>query len=136
MKNKRYKGEGGLNTIIGKDSVIEGTLEVQGGLRIDGVVRGRVSATETVTVGDSGRIEAELTAAIAVIGGKVTGNVFAKEKIELQSKAAVEGDITTQNLIVQEGAMFHGKCTMKNSSTNAAHRIDGPKADPATERSK
>jgi cytoskeletal protein CcmA (bactofilin family) len=120
MKNKRYKGEGGLNTIIGKDSVIEGTVEVQGGLRIDGVVRGRISATETVTVGDSGRIEAELTAAIAVIGGKVTGNVFAKEKIELQSKAAVEGDITTQNLIVQEGAVFHGKCTMKNSSPNAA----------------
>jgi len=116
MKNTKIKGEGGLNTIIGKDSIIEGTLEVQGGLRVDGIVRGRISATESLAVGDSGRVEADLTVRIAVIGGKVVGNIFAQDKIELQSKAEVEGDITTKNLIVEEGAVFHGRCNMKNSS--------------------
>ncbi len=105
-----------MNTIIGKDSIIEGTLEVQGGLRVDGIVRGRISATESLAVGDSGRVEADLTVRIAVIGGKVVGNIFAQDKIELQSKAEVEGDITTKNLIVEEGAVFHGRCNMKNSS--------------------
>jgi cytoskeletal protein CcmA (bactofilin family) len=113
MKNKTERGGGGLNTIIGKDSVIEGTLEVKGGLRIDGMVRGQITATESLSVGDSGRVEADLASVMIVIGGKVAGNILAKEKIELQSKAEVEGDITTKNLIIEEGAVFHGRCNMK-----------------------
>jgi cytoskeletal protein CcmA (bactofilin family) len=113
MKNKTDRGGGGLNTIIGKDSVIEGTLEVKGGLRIDGMVRGQITATESLSVGDSGRVEADLASVMIVIGGKVVGNILAKEKIELQSKAEVEGDITTKNLIIEEGALFHGRCNMK-----------------------
>ncbi len=104
-----------MNTIIGKDSIIEGTINVQGGIRIDGMVKGKVSASESVAVGESGTIEAELTARVAIIGGKVVGNIFARDKIELQANATVEGDITTKNLIVEEGAIFHGRCNMKNS---------------------
>jgi len=106
-----------LNTIIGKDSIIEGTVEIQGGLRVDGIVRGRISATESLAVGDSGRIEADLVVKVAVIGGKVMGNIFAQDKIELQSESVVEGDITTRNLIVEEGAIFHGRCNMKDTSS-------------------
>ena len=136
MKNKTFKGEGGLNTIIGKDSTIEGSIEVQGGLRIDGVVRGKVSATESLTVGEGGRVEAEVKVGIAVIGGKVMGNVFAQERIELQSKAEVEGDITTKNLIVEEGAVFHGKCSMKNSSSPMSHTSHGLSLNKAIHTSK
>ena len=109
-----------MNTIIGKDSVIEGTIEVQGVLRIDGVARGKISATESLAVGDSGQVEADLTSSEVIIGGKVVGNVLAENKIELQSKAQVEGDITTKNLIIEEGALFHGTCNMKGSSSDSA----------------
>jgi cytoskeletal protein CcmA (bactofilin family) len=120
VKNKTDKGGGGLNTIIGKDSVIEGTVEVQGGLRVDGVVKGRVSATSSLAVGDSGRVEADMASAEIIIGGKVVGNILAKEKIELQAKAEVDGDITTKNLIIEEGAVFHGRCNMKGPSSKSA----------------
>jgi cytoskeletal protein CcmA (bactofilin family) len=116
MKNKKNKGEAGLNTIIGKGTVIEGTLQVEGEIRIEGTVKGKISSTESLTVGNGGVIEADLNTKIAVIGGNVTGNVFASEKIELQSKAIVEGEITTKNLIVEEGAIFHGKCNMKDAT--------------------
>ena len=109
-----------MNTIIGKDSMIEGTIKVQGGVRIDGAVRGRISASESLAVGDSGMVEAELAVKTAVIGGKVFGNIFAQDKIELQSKAVVEGDVTTKNLVVEEGAVFHGRCNMKDTSSEAA----------------
>jgi cytoskeletal protein CcmA (bactofilin family) len=115
MKNKKNKGEAGLNTIIGKGSVIEGTLQVEGGLRIDGTVKGKVSSTEALTIGNGGVVEADLNTKVAMIGGNVIGNVFAPEKTELQSKAVVEGDITTKNLIVEEGAILHGKCNMKDT---------------------
>ena len=105
-----------MNTIVGKDSILEGTLEVQGGLRVDGIVRGKISATESLVVGDSGRVEADTTVKTAIIGGNVVGNIIAQDKLELQSKAVVEGDITTKNLIVEEGAVFHGRCNMKGSS--------------------
>jgi cytoskeletal protein CcmA (bactofilin family) len=113
-KNKKNKGEAGLNTIIGKGSVIEGTLEVEGELRIDGMVKGKISSTESLTIGNGGIVEGELNTKIVVIGGSVIGNVFALEKAELQSKAVIEGDITTKNLIVEEGAIFHGKCNMRD----------------------
>jgi len=115
MKNIKNKGEAGLNTIIGKGSVIEGTIQVEGDLRIDGTVRGKISSTESLTIGNGGVVEADLNAKIAVIGGSVLGNVFALEKIELQSKAVVEGEITTKNLVIEEGAIFHGNCNMKNA---------------------
>jgi cytoskeletal protein CcmA (bactofilin family) len=114
------RGGGGLNTIIGKDSVIEGTIEVQGGLRVDGVVRGRISASDSLAVGDSGRVEADLASSMVVVGGKVSGNILAKDKVELQSKAEVEGDITTKNLIIEEGAVFHGRCNMKGAGAGSA----------------
>jgi cytoskeletal protein CcmA (bactofilin family) len=116
MKNKKDKGEAGLNTIIGKGSVIEGTLQVEGEIRIDGRVKGKISSTESLTVGNGGVVEADLDTKVAVIGGNVIGNVSALEKIELQSKAVVEGEITTKNLVVEEGAIFHGKCNMRNAA--------------------
>jgi cytoskeletal protein CcmA (bactofilin family) len=119
MKSRKDRGGEGLNTIIGKDSMVEGTIKVQGGVRIDGAVRGRISASESLTVGDSGMVEAELAVKTAVIGGKVFGNIFAQEKIELQSKAVVQGDVTTKNLVVEEGAVLHGRCNMKDSSSEA-----------------
>lgn len=116
MKNKKSKGETGLDTIIGKGSVIEGTLEVEGGIRIDGTVKGKISSTESLTIGNGGIVEADLNTKVAVIGGNVIGNVFALEKIELQSKSRVQGDITTKNLVVEEGAIFHGKCNMGDTA--------------------
>jgi cytoskeletal protein CcmA (bactofilin family) len=116
MKNKKDKGEVGLNTILGKGTIIEGSLQVEGEIRIDGTVRGKISSTESLTVGNGGIVEADLDTKIALIGGNVKGNVFASEKIELQSKAVVEGEITTKNLTVEEGAIFHGKCNMKDAT--------------------
>ena len=116
MKNKKHKGEEGLNTIIGKGSVLEGTFQVEGEIRIDGTVKGKISSTESLTVGDGGVVEADLNTKVAIIGGNVNGNVFASEKIELKSKAVVEGGIATKNLVVEEGAIFHGKCNMKDTT--------------------
>ena len=112
MLNKKSKGEGNLNTIIGKGTILEGTLEVSGGVRIDGKVKGKISCNETISIGDEGVVESDLDAKIIIIGGDVQGNVFASEKVELQSKSKVTGDITTKSLVVAEGAVFHGKSNM------------------------
>jgi cytoskeletal protein CcmA (bactofilin family) len=111
MKND--KGEKGLNTIIGKGTHLEGQIEVNGGIRIDGQVKGKIVCTDTLSVGGEGIVEADLKSKHAIIEGKVNGNIIATEKLELHSTSVLIGEFTTKRLAVEEGAVFHGMCNMK-----------------------
>ena len=102
-----------MNTIIGKDTVFTGTLDVKGAVRVDGTVKGKVICTDTVTVGTTGYVEADLEGQIVVVAGKVVGNLTALDKLELQAKSDVEGDLKTKSLVVEQGAIFCGSCKMK-----------------------
>lgn len=107
-----------MNTIIGKDSVITGTIEVKGPLRIDGKVKGTVECADTLTIGTGGHIEAEVNCCNAVISGRLNGNIKASEKVELQAKAEITGDIKTKSLVIEQGAVFCGSCNMKEKMTS------------------
>jgi cytoskeletal protein CcmA (bactofilin family) len=102
----------GLYTMLGESSVFEGTLSVPHSLRIDGHVKGKIEAGEMVTIGQNGTIEADIKAKSAIIGGKVTGNVIVEDRIELESNASVVGDIRASDLVINEGAVFVGNCSM------------------------
>ena len=113
------KNEGGvMNTIIGKDTVFTGTLEVKGAVRVDGQVKGKIICSDVVTVGTGGYVEADVESQTAVVAGKVVGNLVATEKIELQAKSDIEGDIKTKSLVVEQGAVFCGSCHMKEGKSN------------------
>jgi cytoskeletal protein CcmA (bactofilin family) len=119
MKYPTSKPEGGImNTIIGKDTVLNGTLDVKGALRVDGVVKGKVLCTDTVTIGSSGVVEADVEALAVVVAGKVVGNLNASDKVELQAKADIEGDIKTKSMAVEQGAIFCGSCRMKEGTSS------------------
>lgn len=104
-----------VNTIIGKDTTFNGTLEVSGTLRVDGVLKGEVNVTDTVAVGPTGQVDANVKTKNAVISGSVKGNIHATEKVELQAKANITGDLTTKALVIEQGAVFHGNCNMKTT---------------------
>jgi cytoskeletal protein CcmA (bactofilin family) len=117
MKYPVSKTEGGImNTIIGKDTVFTGTFDVKGAIRIDGSVKGKIICNDIVTVGAGGHVEADIEAVAAVIAGKVTGNINASERIELQAKSDIEGDLRTKSLVVEQGALFCGACRMKDNN--------------------
>ncbi len=119
MKKDNFSESNGLmNTIVGKDTVITGTLDVKGALRVDGTCKGKVICTDCVTVGASGLVEAEIEAESAVIAGRMVGNVVTSERIELQSKCEMEGDLKTKSLVIEEGASFCGGCNMKDAPPN------------------
>jgi len=110
--------DGLMNTIIGKDTVFNGTLDVKGALRIDGTVKGRILCSDCVTVGATGVVEAEIEADSAIIAGRMVGNVDTVEKIELQAKCEMEGDLKTKSLVIEQGAVFCGACNMKETKGN------------------
>jgi len=110
--------DGLMNTIVGKDTVITGTVDVKGAFRVDGTVKGKIISSDCVTIGATGLVEAEIEANSAVIAGRMVGNIVATEKIELQAKCEMEGDLKTKSLVIEQGAVFCGACNMKDTRPN------------------
>ena len=109
---ERGGGSGELNTIIGRGSVIDGTLTVQSSLRVDGKIIGAVNVADSLIVGKEGEIEGEVRVKNAVIGGKVKNKIIASGKVVLEAKSVVYGEVITSRLVIDEGAVFEGRCTM------------------------
>ena len=100
-----------LNTIIGRGTVFEGTMKVDNSVRIDGVFKGELSCSGSLTISQSGETHAQLEGKEIYINGVVRGSVRA-DKVRLDSQAHFIGDIHTKALSVAEGAVLHGKCAM------------------------
>lgn len=115
MKGEKRMEKGsdkGLHTILGEGTVLEGNLSVPHSVRIDGELKGKLETSETLTVGNTGRIQADIVAKSAIIGGSVRGNLSVDERVELEANASLIGDLKTRDLIINEGATFHGNCSM------------------------
>jgi cytoskeletal protein CcmA (bactofilin family) len=108
-------GQGSLNSILGQGCKFKGDIELKGTIRIDGDFDGHIKCPETLIVGKSGTVKADVTVKNAVIGGKIVGNIKATNKIELQTGSHVEGDIETTRLVIDEGVFFEGNCKMGSS---------------------
>jgi cytoskeletal protein CcmA (bactofilin family) len=102
----------GIVGYLYKGSRVSGHLSFQGPARIDGFVEGDIQCQGALTIGESAEINAKITAQLVVIHGKVEGNVSAKEKIELLAPARLNGNIDTPRLIIAEGVVFDGDCSM------------------------
>jgi len=110
-------GQATLNSMLGQGCKIKGDIELQGTIRIDGQFEGSISCPDTLIIGKSGVVKAEVKVKNAVIGGKLIGNIAAANKIELQSGSHVEGDIQTARLVIDEGVFFEGNCKMGTSNS-------------------
>jgi len=107
------KADKGFYTMLGPESEFEGKIRVPHSIRIDGVFKGRIETAGMLTIGTKGDVEAEIIAKSVIIGGKVRGNIFTEERVELETGSVLEGDLKTKDLVINEGAVFHGACSMK-----------------------
>lgn len=106
------QGGGSDVTVVGPGARLEGTLVSAGSLRIDGQVKGKVSAEGDVALSPQSRVEADIEARNVVVGGAFRGNIVAKEKAELARGGRVEGNVTSKTLVIAEGAVFAGQSIM------------------------
>lgn len=113
--NSEFGHGGELNSIIGRGTWIQGDMKVQNSVRVDGKVIGNIQATDTVVIGKEGEVEGNVQAKHVFLAGKVRGNIHVPGKVALETKAVVLGDIKASRLVIDEGALFNGKCIMKES---------------------
>ena len=105
-----------ISTLLGKGTVLEGDFSAKGSVRIDGKVNGDVTVEQALVVGATGSIVGNISAKSVVIGGEVIGNVDAPEKAELTETAKVIGDLATAVIVIDEHAVFQGKCDMNQAA--------------------
>ncbi|MDO8412377.1 MAG: polymer-forming cytoskeletal protein [Gallionellaceae bacterium] len=102
-----------IDSLIGAATRIEGNLNFNGGLRVDGEVNGNVVAApdepSTLVLSEHGRVNGEINVTHLVINGVVAGSVTASEYLELQSKAKIIGDVHYKTLEMQLGAVVEGR---------------------------
>ena len=112
---------GGLTAFIDQGSEFEGKLSFKDTVRIDGRFSGEISSENTLIVGESGEIEANIKSRTVAVSGSVMGNVNASSKVVVHKTGRIEGDIETTSIVIEEGAVINGAIRMgKGGSQSAA----------------
>jgi cytoskeletal protein CcmA (bactofilin family) len=125
--------EGRLSGFIGSGTVLTGETTFEAMLRVDGHLTGRVvSESGTLIVGSTGIVDANVSVAAAMINGKINGDIVATERLELGRTAHVVGNIQTPRLIMDDGAILEGGCSMLKAKENLERRIAEANAPKVT----
>lgn len=112
-RGKKNLNETRVVTIIGPGTTVNGEIQSEGTIRIEGVVSGRVQCQDSIVVQESGQVKADLIAGQVIISGEVQGNVYAHERLEIAPGGKVMGDITSPRVSIADGVIFEGQCQMK-----------------------
>lgn len=111
------KDVGRLGSFLGTQSELRGDLKIQGVLRLDGSVNGRIQADQVI-LSESAAIQGEITAKRIVVGGRFHGVLRASQILEIRSKGKVRGEIYASCLMVLEGGEFNGRIEMRSENAN------------------
>lgn len=117
-----------LNGFLDVGCELLGELRFRDTFRIDGFLKGKVVSDNTLVVGESGHVDAEIDCGTVSIRGTVSGRVQAREKIELLAGSKVTATLVAPRLLIEEGAFFQGDCDM---ATAASAKVDRPAPEPA-----
>lgn len=104
-----------VNSIVGEGTKFNGDLDLNGLLRIDGDFTGSIKTAGKVLVGKNGRAMCTINASTVVVGGAVIGNIYSTEKVVIFSSGIIVGNIYTPRLIVEEGVILNGLCTINRN---------------------
>lgn len=111
-KGKNGNGESHVPNIIASGTDLVGDITSDGDFRIEGSVKGKIIAKGRIVVGESGKVEGEISCNDADIRGKIVGKVEVANLTSLKESANFTGDITTKRISIEPGAVFSGNCTM------------------------
>ena len=110
MQPEKTSGNG--TTLIGAGTSVKGDITSNSDLRIDGTITGNVHCAAKIVVGANGTVEGAITGNQADIVGKVSGNIRAKDLLQLRGDSMVTGNIYAGRLQIEPSATFNGQCFM------------------------
>ena len=115
-KNSTNSKEGvakdSIQAFLGAGITFEGHAVFNENMRLDGIVRGKISAKDLLVVGKTADLQAEVSVGTLIISGRFQGSIKARKSVELRFPAQVEGDIEAPAITIEEGVIFNGKINM------------------------
>ncbi len=112
MLGSRKRKSGKVDTLIGKETEIKGSIRASGMVRIDGRFEGEILTEGDLIIGESARVKAEVNARNLTLAGELKGNVELEGRLELNSSGRLYGDIKVNNLVIADGGLFKGSSLM------------------------
>ena len=116
-KKDMKKNDAEIKAYMGEDTVFNGLLNYSGTVRIDGKFEGQVVTEDTLIIGETGHVMAEISAGTIICMGYVEGNLMASQKIEIHSTSKVVGNIKSPAFHIELGVVFDGTCDMTGKET-------------------
>lgn len=114
-----------ITTFVGPDVMVEGLIEFEGTIRLDGTIKGRIHTQNgKVVIGEKAMVNANIEVDAALVMGEVRGTISAREKIEVIPPARVFGNLQAPIVTIESGVVFNGKCHMNNDSSQVESRPD------------
>ena len=113
MSNEKTNGGNGA-TLISAGTTVKGDISSNSDLRIDGTIIGNVNSSSKIIIGDSGKVEGDISSNQADIVGKVSGNIKTKDLVQLRGECVINGNVYAGKLQVEPTATFNGQCHMGN----------------------
>ena len=117
MAKKDVIGE--LSGFLDVGTEFHGELSFRDTLRIDGTFEGSIRAGKLLVIGESADVNAEIDVANVSVSGRLRGSVHASERVEIHASARCQCNLDTKVLVVTEGAVFEGSCTMQSAQVLA-----------------
>jgi cytoskeletal protein CcmA (bactofilin family) len=101
-----------VTSILAEGTEVSGEVTFAQSLRVDGIVRGKILSEACLSIGPTGRVEAEVRIRRVSVSGEFRGVIHASDRVEIHKEGKVYGDLFTPCLIIEAGALFEGKCNM------------------------
>ena len=117
------KEDGQIKAYMGIDTVFNGSLSFDGTVRVDGKFEGQVCTDDTIIIGETGHVIAEISAGTIICMGRVEGTLIATKKVEIHANSRVIGNIKSPALYIELGGVLDGTCDMTAKETKITHLV-------------
>lgn len=128
MKQK-HDINGNLSGFLDRDITLKGDLHFEETLRIDGKFEGTIRSGKTLVVGETAEVNADIEVQSLYVSGTLRGSARISDRVELASTARVASDLTTSILVVEEGAVFEGHCSMPKDKASGPREVGNRSGD-------
>ncbi len=129
-----------IETVIGPNANFKGSVQSDGGMRIDGIFEGTIELAGNLVIGENGKVVADVKAQNVSVSGAVKGTVSATGRLEILSSGRVWGDISVASFLIDEGGFFRGQSVMPGEpdfpmlEAPSRKKADGPVVDGESSR--
>jgi cytoskeletal protein CcmA (bactofilin family) len=123
-------------TVVGTSVKLRGNLKSDGNVKVEGNLTGEIKAKGDVLISQTSDVKAKISAQNVTVAGIVNGNIDTKEKLEITESGKVFGDVTSNVLVIKEGAIFSGKSVMEVKSLDDKEKTPELEAEYEIEENK